>query len=126
MSCVRSACSLAFYGFLRASEFLVDNLASFSRLRHLSPQDISVDSDVLPSCIRVGIKASKTDPFRVGCFIYIGSSHSPLCAVKAVLNYLAVRGFAPGPLFLLSSGQPLSRSNNSLVEVNSGVCRYPG
>ena len=34
----------------------------------------------------------------------------PLCAVCAVMNYPALRGDAPGPLFLLQSGQPLSRN----------------
>ena len=51
---------------------------------------------------------SKNDPFRKGCFIHIGIGRRPLCAVRAVMNYLALRGDAPGPLFLLPNGQPLS------------------
>ena len=36
---------------------------------------------------------------------------SPICVVKAVLDYLAVRGFSQGLFFfLLSSGRPLSRT----------------
>ena len=58
----------------------------------------------------VRIKGSKTDPFRKGCFIYIGIGQHPLCAVRAVTNYLALRADAPGPLFVLQNGQPFSRN----------------
>ena len=60
--------------------------------------------------MRVRIKGSKNDPFRKGCFIHIGVGRRPLCAVRAVMNYLALRRDAPGPLFLLQNGQPLSRN----------------
>ncbi|CAH3030550.1 unnamed protein product, partial [Porites evermanni] len=112
-----AACSLGYFGFLRASEFTVPNLPSFSLSLHLGVQDISVDSPSAPSCMRVRIKGSKTDPFRKGCFIHIGGcfihigvGRCPLCAVRAVTNYLVLRGDAPGPLFLLQNGQPLSRN----------------
>lgn len=104
-----AACNLGYFGFLRSSEFTVPNLASYSPAHHLGVEDISVDSSVSPSCIRVHIKSSKTDPFRKGCFIHIGRGKYPLCAVEAVLTYLSWRGNAPGPLFLLQSGVPLSR-----------------
>ena len=39
-----AACSLGYFGFLRASEFTVPNLASFSPSLHLGVQDIAVDS----------------------------------------------------------------------------------
>ncbi|XP_048576205.1 uncharacterized protein LOC125557556 [Nematostella vectensis] len=104
-----AACCLAYFGFLRASEFTVDSLNSFSSQRHVQPQDITLDSMSAPKYIRVNIKASKTDPFRKGTFIYIGKARPPLCAVEAILAYLHLRGSTPGPLFLLHSGQPLSR-----------------
>ena len=65
-----AACTLAYFGFLRSAEFTVPNLASFSSAIHLSVADIAVDSSTLPSCLRVRIKASKTDPFRKGCFVH--------------------------------------------------------
>lgn len=105
-----AACNLAYFGFLRSAEFTVPNLASFSSALHLSVQDISVDSDANPSCLRVRIKASKTDPFRKGCFVHIGRGRFPLCALQAVLAYLAVRGNSGGPLFLFQDGRPLSRA----------------
>ena len=83
---------------------------SFSSAIHLSVADIAVDSSSLPSCLRVRIKASKTDPFRKGCFVHIGRGTLPLCAVHAVLAYLSLRGNSPVPLFLLQNGQLLSRT----------------
>lgn len=104
-----AACTLAYFGFLRSSEFTVPSLASFSEELHLGVADIAVDSPASPSCLRVRIKASKTDPFRKGCFIHIGRGKSPLCALSAVMAYLELRGNSPGPLFLLRDGRPLSR-----------------
>ena len=105
-----AACNLAYFGFLRSAEFTVPSLASFSPSVHSSVQDISVDSSANPSCLRVRIKASKTDPFRKGCFIHIGKGCFPLCALQSVMAYLAVRGGSGGPLFLFQDGRPLSRA----------------
>lgn len=105
-----AACTLGYFGFLRSAEFTVPNLASFSPAIHLDVKDLAVDSTSAPSSVRVRIKASKTDPFRKGCFIHIGLGSAPLCAVQALLAYLSFRGDSPGPLFLLQSGQPLTRS----------------
>ena len=105
-----AACSLGYFGFLYASEFTVPSLACFSPSSHFGVQDIAVDSPSAPSCMRLKIKASKTDPFRKGAFIHIGLGWPPLCAVHSVLSYLAHRGDVPCPLFLFLNGQPLSRS----------------
>lgn len=105
-----AACNIGYFGFLRASEFMVPNLASFSSAQHLQVSDISVDSATQPTCLRIRIKASKTDPFRQGCFVHIGRGSTTLCAVEATLDYLVRRGNSPGPLFIRQSGLPLSRS----------------
>ena len=104
-----AACTLAYFGFLRSAEFTCPSLKSFDPAVHLTVQDISVDATDAPSCLQVFIKASKTDPFCQGCHVYIGLGSGSLCAVQAVLNYLARRGDGPGPLFLLDNGQPLTR-----------------
>ena len=104
-----AACTLGYFGFLRAAEFTVPNLASFSSSIHLTAQDIAVDGASSPSCMRVTIKVSKTDPFRKGDELHIGLGSHPLCAVQAMMAYLSVRGSAPGPLFMLQGGRPLSR-----------------
>ena len=72
-----AACSLGYFGFLRASEFTMPNLASFSPSFYLGVQDIAVDSLSAPSCMHVKIKGSKTDPFRKGAYIHIGCGRPP-------------------------------------------------
>ena len=105
-----AASTLAYFGFLRSAEFTVPSLSAFSPDFHLTVNDIAVDSHSSPSCLQLTIKASKTDPFRKGCYLYIGLGRPPLCALSAIMNYLPLRGQSPGPLFLLSNGQPLSHT----------------
>ena len=104
------ACLLAYFGFLRSAEFTVPSLSAFNPCLHLSLSDIVVDVPLNPSCLQVCIKASKTDPFWKGCNIVIGLGFPPLCAVQAVVCYLAHHGNRPGPLFLFENGLPLTRS----------------
>lgn len=106
-----AACNLAYFGFLRSSEFTVPNLASYSQEVHLSLAGIAIDSHVAPTCLRISLKASKTDPFRKGCFIHIGKGSYPLCAIQSLVAYLAIRGNRDGPLFLFQDGRPLSRAS---------------
>ena len=106
-----AACCLAYFGFLRSAEFTVPQFwPVYSPSTHLGVADIAVDASSLPSCLRIRIKASKTDPFRKGCFVHIGRGSFPLCAVQSLLAYLTLRGDRPGPLFLFQDGRPLSRS----------------
>ena len=67
-------------------------------------------SDSHPDCLRVLIKASKTDPFCKGYFIHIDKGSFPLCALQVVMAYLVVHSNSGGPLFLFQDGRPLSRA----------------
>ena len=102
-----AACCVGFFGFLRAGEFTVNS--TFDPEIHLSVRDLQVDCLLNPSCLKIHIKCSKTDPFRSGCDIYLGKGNSDLCPLAAISSYLHVRGEAPGPLFLFRDGRPLSR-----------------
>ena len=78
---------------------------------HLSLADIAMDNHVNPSVIRIRIKQSKTDPFRAGVDVFLGSSDSKICPVGAMVSYLARHGHHPGPLFIhQESGIPLSQA----------------
>ena len=56
------------------------------------------------------LRGSKTDPFGVGCTLFIGRTNSSICPVTALLAYLAIRPPSPGPLFVHDNGSPLTRS----------------
>jgi len=89
---------------LRAEEAVIESDSAFNASQHLSFANIAQ-----PSFIKVRIKQSKTDPFRVGVDVIIGHTGGKLCPVPAVLNYLAKKGPGPGLLFRFEDGQPLTR-----------------
>ena len=101
-----AACCVAFFGFLRVSEFTTNG--SFNVSKHLTLADIAVDSIANPSMIRLTIKSSKCDQFSQGSAVYLGRAHPPTCALSAMFAYLHLRGSAPGPLFRWSRGLPLT------------------
>ena len=105
-----AASLLCFFGFLRSGEITVPTDAGFDEGVHLTFNDLSVDCTENPQVIRVRIKASKTDPFRVGADIFIGRTDNDLCPVAAVLAFMALRGPGPGPFFRFRDGKPLTRS----------------
>ncbi len=105
---VWAAICLAFFGFLRTSEFTHDS--PLQENQPLSPSDIQfLPTRLNPPHMTVKIRGSKTDPFRKGIQITIGATESQICAVKAMKDYLQYRGSHPGPLFLYSDGKTLSR-----------------
>ena len=64
--------------------------------------------------ISILLKASKTDPFRSGTIINIFQTGGITCPVNALNRFITLRdSFSvdpEGPLFLLTSGCPLSRA----------------
>ena len=106
---VWAACCLCFFAFLRAGEMTVPSDKEFDPVVHLCVGDIAIDDPTQPAMLRVTIKQSKTDPFRKGVNLFVGRTSSPLCPVAAILDYLAVRGMRPGPLFLYQDGRLLTR-----------------
>ena len=80
-----AAMSVAFFGFLRIGEITCNSL--FSENIHLTWDDIQFSPLHAPTSVSINIKASKTDPFRSGATIKIGSCLSPLCPVAALHQY---------------------------------------
>ena len=102
------AICLAFFGFLRVSELTCGKI--YNPAIHLSRSDISFSPSIdAPVAIFVKIKASKTDPFKKGVLLTIGSSGTTICAVSALKNYLLSTNYNGGPLFQYSDGRYLSR-----------------
>ena len=104
-----AACA-GFFGFLRAGEFTVPSMQVYDPEVHLSLSDLSVDSHSSPSMACLRIKQSKTDPFRQSVDVFLCRTNSPICPVEAIVSYIGVRSSTPGPLFVLHSGTPLTRS----------------
>ena len=103
-----AAICLAFFGFLRVSELTCGK--TFNPAIHLSRSDISFSPSVdAPVAMFVKVKASKTDPFKKGVLLTIGSSGTTICAVSALKNYLMSISYNGGPLFQYSDGRFLSR-----------------
>ena len=85
------------------------SMAEFDPEGHLCEGDVALDDLESPAVVWVHIKASKTDPFRLGVFVFIGKTDNNRCPVAAIAAYLAVRGRADSPFFRWTSGLPLSR-----------------
>ena len=97
-------CCLAFFGFLRVSEFTIPTPGSYDHSRRLSLDEIAVDDRNNPHLLKLFLKQSKTDPFTQGATIYVGATDSTVCPIKAVTCYLAKRKSKPGPLFITKNG----------------------
>ena len=104
-----AACCIAFFGFLRIGEMVVPNNSAYNPSVHLSLSDIAVDNPERPAVLRLTIKQSKTDPFRKGVDLFLGKTDTDICPVRALLNYMILRGTARGPLFILEDGSLLTR-----------------
>ncbi|XP_077977481.1 uncharacterized protein LOC144433044 [Glandiceps talaboti] len=117
-----SAFTLAFFGFLRVSEFTAPTTSTFDQHRTLLSNDITITNHALT----VHIKASKTDPFRRGSDIMIAKSDAPICAVNAYQDYrcLKPRGCDHVPAFIFANGNFLTRQ--SLTENMQRLLRSSG
>ena len=58
---------------MRAGQFTVPADGSYNPGCHLSFSDVAVDSHLNPFILQVTLRANKTDPFRKGVNIVIGS-----------------------------------------------------
>ena len=100
---------LAFFGFLWVSEFTIPSNTRYDEECHLSSADISIDNHNNPQILKVKIKQSKTDSFRRRVDIYLGTTGTTLCLIKAILPYLALRpNHHNGLLFIFEDGHSLT------------------
>ena len=94
-----AACCPGFFAFLHSGKFTLPAGVKFDPSRHLSPSDVIVDNLIQPSVLCIHLKSSKTDTMGAGVNLFVGQTYNSLCPVVAMLQYLAVRGFCPSPLF---------------------------
>ena len=103
-----AACCLTYFGFLRVSEFTTSSPDYFDSSTDLLLLDVALDYRVSPTTIQITLKQSKNDQFRAGTTICPGKTTHANCPVDALVQYLAIRGGTPGPLFLLPNNQSLT------------------
>ena len=106
---LRSASALAFFGLLRCSEYTSPRRNSFDADSTLLVQDISFNAAF--NIMYVRIKASKTDPFRVGCTIPVAAVPGRICPVALLREYLHQHPTGTGPLFVWRPGHYLIRND---------------
>ena len=104
-----AACCIGFFGFLRAGEFITPDGSPYDANLHLSIADISFHQTGEIQFFQLLIKGSKTDQFRAGCTVVLGATHTHICPVAALADYLHRQGNSPGPLFRHEDGSPLRR-----------------
>ncbi|CAC5425910.1 unnamed protein product [Mytilus coruscus] len=103
---LETACTVAFFGFLRCGEFTVSK--HFDSTVNLSVTDV----EILDSYAIVHLKTSKTDPFRKGVSIQLHKSDHPFSVVQ---KYIAIRKGREAsfcfsdPLFVKENGSALDR-----------------
>lgn len=105
---LETVCTVAFFGFLRCGEFTVTG--PFDQTSHLCIEDLVV----LPDCVLLKLKRSKTDPFRAGVTIKLFKTDNSICPYDSCCRYMRIRrqhNPALGdPLFVTNNGNALSRS----------------
>ena len=104
-----AVCCVAFFGFFRLGELLLDAQTSFNTQIHLAWGDVAVDNQQNPKMVRLHLKQSKTDQLGRGAHVVLGKTDQDLCPVTAVVTYIAGRGAHPGPFFLDSKRTPLNK-----------------
>ena len=90
-----AACTLGFFAFLRAGEFIAGESNSHSVL---TPADVRVDSRENASFLAITLRGSKTDPYGIGHVLYVGRTGSPYLpsGCNAVFSgNQATRGWPP-------------------------------
>eukprot|EP00731_Ephydatia_muelleri_P036129 Em0203g4a len=101
---------VAFFGFFRLGELLLESRTTYNSVLHLSWGDISIDSLTNPSMVEVYLKKSKCDQFGAGADVLLGRSGGQLCPVTAILDYINVRRDTPGYFFVESQEKPISKA----------------
>ena len=103
-----AAATMCFFGFFRAGEITVPNLAAFDASVNLAWGDVAVADT--GEALQVWLKRSKTDQYGRGTEVFLGATGDDLCPVQAVRLYATRRGTAAGAFFCSQEGAPLTKT----------------
>ena len=105
-----AAFTLAFYGFLRASEYTSPTHRHYDQSRHLLCQDITLNHNSM----KVHIKASKTDQYRQSAVVLISRTGTSTCPLNPMDKFLKQSNCRKSsPLFTFRNGKYLTRQDVS-------------
>ena len=109
-----TAILVAFFGFLRISEYTAIYKTKYDPATTLLYEDVTTTNNTAS----INIKASKTDPFRQGNTIRLAQNNSILCPINALKQYISIHPTKNGPLFKFTNGKHLTRKdiNKTLQE----------
>ena len=119
---IKSMFILAFRAFLRISEMTYDsNSSSVNHCLKLSDIRISVKDNLVEVIFRSFKHKTDDKPFSLA----IKGDTSPYCPVRLLAQYLHMRKYNEGPLFLMKDRTPVNRKlfNNKLADVLN-ICGY--
>jgi len=106
---VKFAISLAFFGMLRSAEYTTQTQSRYDPTVNLMINDILLSAS--HQVLVVNIKASKTDPFKVGQTIRIGATNNQLCPILLYRTFINIRNYSlAGPIFTFSNQTFLTRN----------------
>ena len=110
---------LAFHAFLRIGEMTPANATCISKVIQFRDVKIMHTPDS-KTCLEVIIRHCKGNISREAFSITIEKSEFPLlCCVAAFREFVKIRGFKNGPLFLFQNGDPVLRHKfGSLLKTN--------
>ena len=116
VSCDKSlywaAFTLAFYRFLRASEYTSPTPTHFIRQLHLLRENVTVHKDSM----EILIKGSKTDQFKKSTTLHLPRLGTDTCPVRAMEKFLRrSRHRSTRPLFTFHNGRFLTRLDVSTM-----------
>lgn len=119
----KAAFMLAFFAFLRISEFTSSRNEEIA----LHGDDVSFHYSRGKKFLHVHIRKSKTDQMAKGTVIRLPEGGSiDLCPVRAISNYMKVRSTAGLAFFTNFEGSPLSRQKFSMVlKKATTFCKLP-
>lgn len=108
----KAMCSLAFYAFLRIGEITVDKKTLGSHTIQISNLFKVLGPSKQVESLTLYFRDFKHRYNEPPVSISI-AKQTGLCPVQSMIDYLKVRGSSEGPIFITSSGVPVSRSNFS-------------
>lgn len=118
-----AAFTLAFFAFLRCSEFTYPGARNFSSQFNLTTDCVTFSPSLArPQHMLLKLKSSKTDSFRQGQSLVLARCSSLLCPVSAMQRYFMLAQPRPGPLFYFQSGRLLTRSSVTHLLQDSARC----